>query len=45
MALSPGVVDQDVERLPRRRKTAPTFPFDRDFTWRPTAHPSARHGK
>jgi microcystin degradation protein MlrC len=45
MALSPGVVDQDVERLPRRRKTRPTFPFDHDFTWRPTAHPSGRHGK
>jgi microcystin degradation protein MlrC len=42
MALSPGVVDQAVERLPRLRKTEPTFPFDRDFAWRPRARPSAR---
>jgi microcystin degradation protein MlrC len=42
MALSPGVVDQAVERLPRLRKAAPTFPFDHDFSWSPRARPSAR---
>jgi microcystin degradation protein MlrC len=42
MALSAGVVDQAVERLPRLRKAEPTFPFDRDFLWRPHARPSAR---
>jgi microcystin degradation protein MlrC len=42
MALSPGVVDQFVERLPRLRKTNPTYPFDKDFTWTPKAIPSAR---
>lgn len=35
MALSPGVVDQHVERLPRRRKAHPTYPFDKDFDWAP----------
>ena len=35
MALSPGVVDQDIRRLVRRRKTRPTFPFDLDVAWRP----------
>ncbi|MEO6013524.1 MAG: M81 family metallopeptidase [Devosia sp.] len=42
MALSPGVVDQFVERLPRLRKANPTFPFDKNFTWSPEAIPSAR---
>ena len=42
MALSPGVVDQDVEHLPRRRTTRPTFPFDRDFDWQPRPAWSAR---
>ena len=42
MALSPGVVDQDVERLPRLRKTRPTFPFDRDFSFVAESHASAR---
>jgi microcystin degradation protein MlrC len=35
MALSEGVVDQDIERLVRARKAAPTFPFDRDFDYVP----------
>jgi microcystin degradation protein MlrC len=43
MALSPGVVDQAVERLPRLRKAHAAYPWDRDFAWRPTARPSARH--
>ncbi len=42
MALSPGVVDQDVKRLPRTRKAHPTFPFDRDFAFIPTPIHSAR---
>jgi len=42
MALSPGVVDQDIRRLPRRRKTQPTYPFDLDFDWRPAPRCSAR---
>jgi microcystin degradation protein MlrC len=42
MALSPGVVDQFVERLPRLRKVRPTYPFDKDFAWSPAAVVSAR---
>jgi len=42
MALSPGVVDQDIVRLPRLRQTRPAYPFDRDFAWRPAARASAR---
>lgn len=45
MALSPGVVDQDVEHLPRHRTTRPTFPFDRDFAWAPRPVWSARSAK
>lgn len=42
MALSPGVVDQFVERLPRLRKVRPTYPWDRDFSFTPTVTLSAR---
>lgn len=42
MALSPGVVDQDVERLPRSRTPVPTFPFQKDFDFAPRVHWSAR---
>ena len=42
MALSPGIVDQDVERLPRARTTRPLYPLDRDFTFEPTVRWSAR---
>jgi microcystin degradation protein MlrC len=35
MLLSPGVVDQAVDRLARNRKTTPTYPFDREFNWSP----------
>ena len=38
MALSEGVVDQHIERLVRARKAVPTFPFDRDFEYRPMPH-------
>jgi microcystin degradation protein MlrC len=44
MALSEGVVDQFVERLERQHKSAPTYPFDKDFVWSPTAIASARAG-
>ncbi|TCV65563.1 microcystin degradation protein MlrC [Neorhizobium sp. R1-B] len=42
MALSPGVVDQFVERLERHRKQRPTYPFDRDFAYEPQVFLSAR---
>ena len=35
MALSPGVVDQFVERLERRHKGVPQYPFDTDFAYAP----------
>ncbi|MEO8684355.1 MAG: M81 family metallopeptidase [Devosia sp.] len=44
MALSEGVVDQFVERLERRHKSAPTYPFDTGFDWSPRVIPSARAG-
>ena len=42
MALSPGVVDQFVERLPRLRKQKPTYTFDKDFDFTPEVALSAR---
>jgi hypothetical protein len=42
MALSPGVVDQHVERSPRHRIARPCFPFDDDFDWAPQTRTSAR---
>ncbi|MDO3432644.1 M81 family metallopeptidase [Rhizobium sp. CBN3] len=42
MALSEGVVDQFVERLPRLRKQRPTYPFDKDFAFEPQVFLSAR---
>lgn len=42
MALSEGVVDQYVERVPRLRKQTATFPFDKNFRFTPAAHFSAR---
>lgn len=38
MALSPGVVDQDIPRLERRQTRRPTFPFDPAFEWTPAVH-------
>lgn len=35
MALSPGVVDQFVERLERKHKSGPQYPFDKDFAFTP----------
>ncbi|MET3896480.1 microcystin degradation protein MlrC [Devosia sp. UYZn731] len=42
MALSPGVVDQFVERLERKHKGVPQYPFDKDFAWSPEVIASAR---
>ncbi|KQN78349.1 M81 family metallopeptidase [Devosia sp. Leaf64] len=41
MALSPGVVDQFVERTTRNHTPRPSFPFDRDFTFVPQVKWSA----
>lgn len=42
MALSPGVVDQFVERLVRKYKSVPQYPFDREFAYAPAPIWSAR---
>ncbi|MCR6635891.1 M81 family metallopeptidase [Devosia sp.] len=41
MALSPGVVDQFVERTVRNHTPRPSFPFDRDFAFVPQVKWSA----
>lgn len=33
LTLSPGVVDQAIERLPFKRLTRPIYPLDKDFFW------------
>ncbi|QFY62666.1 M81 family metallopeptidase (plasmid) [Rhizobium grahamii] len=42
MALTQGVVNQDIEHLESNRRLRPAFPFDRDFDFRPSARLSAR---
>jgi microcystin degradation protein MlrC len=42
MALTEGVVNQDIEGLVSQRRTRPIFPFDRDFDYQPQARFSAR---
>lgn len=42
MALSPGVVDQFVERLVRKHKSVPQYPFDKAFAWTPEVRWSRR---
>ena len=42
LALSPGVVDQDVGRLASLRRARPMMPFDPDFVWTPRPVASAR---
>jgi microcystin degradation protein MlrC len=44
MALSPGVVDQFVERLERKHKSIPQYPFDKDFVFTPEVRWSKRAG-
>jgi microcystin degradation protein MlrC len=42
LALTPGAVDQAIERLPFRRIARPVFPLDRDMQWAPRATRSYR---
>lgn len=42
MALTDGVVNQDIANLASDRRTRPVFPFDRDFDFKPEAKLSAR---
>lgn len=42
MALSPGVVDQFVERLVHKHKSGTQFPFDKGFDWAPEVRWSKR---
>ncbi|KQS74062.1 microcystin degradation protein MlrC [Rhizobium sp. Leaf384] len=42
MALTDGVINQDIERLPNMRRQRPSFPFDRDFDFVATPRSSAR---
>ncbi len=42
MALTEGVVNQDIEGLVSNRRARPAFPFDRDFDYQPRARFSAR---
>ena len=35
IALSPGAVDQDIERLPFKRIQRPMYPLDKEMTWSP----------
>lgn len=42
MALSEGVVDQDIERVPRQRMLTRTWPFDRDLDFTAQVFVSAR---
>jgi microcystin degradation protein MlrC len=42
MALTDGVINQDIERLPNHRRQRPAYPFDRSFDFAARATPSAR---
>ncbi|MDK1373895.1 MULTISPECIES: M81 family metallopeptidase [unclassified Sinorhizobium] len=42
MALTDGVVNQDIENLASERRQRPIFPFDRDFDFKPRARFSTR---
>lgn len=42
MALTNGVVNQDIEKLESLHRQRPIFPFDRDFEFHPSASLSAR---
>ncbi|MDW5318439.1 M81 family metallopeptidase [Rhizobium sp. PL01] len=42
MALTDGVVNQDIANLASHRRARPVFPFDRDFDYAPAAKLSAR---
>ncbi|MAS33368.1 MAG: microcystin degradation protein MlrC [Anaerolineaceae bacterium] len=40
MALSPGAVDQAIERLPYERIVRPIYPLDPGMTWEPVVNPT-----
>ncbi|MVA58689.1 M81 family metallopeptidase [Agrobacterium vitis] len=42
MALTDGVINQDIEALPSKRRKQPTYPFVKDFDYQPQATTSAR---
>ena len=42
MALTEGVVNQDIANLASNRRARPVFPFDRNFEFTPQARLSAR---
>jgi microcystin degradation protein MlrC len=42
LALSPGVVNQDIPSIPIRHVPRPVFPWDQDFDWTPVVVVSAR---
>jgi microcystin degradation protein MlrC len=42
MALTDGVINQDIERLPNLRRHQPSYPFQKDFAYTPVAQPSKR---
>jgi len=42
MALTDGVVNQDIEGLASLRRQRPAYPFDQDFAFEPVARFSAR---
>lgn len=42
MALTDGVINQDIETLPSKRRVQPIFPFVKDFDYTPSAKLSAR---
>jgi len=42
MALTDGVINQDIAALPNRRRAQPTYPFVKDFAYRPEVRFSAR---
>jgi Uncharacterized conserved protein len=42
MALTDGVINQDIEALPSQRRIQPIFPFTRDFGWVSQARASVR---
>ncbi len=42
MALTDGVINQDIAALPNRRRAQPTYPFVKDFAYRPEVRFSVR---
>ncbi|MFN3442483.1 MAG: microcystinase MlrC family protease, partial [Rhizobium rosettiformans] len=42
MALTDGVINQDIENLPSHRRHQPSYPFVRDFSYMPKVFFSTR---